>query len=541
MARCDDPNDLLLLTEEMLLMAEECRQDPSSFFEFVLEEEHTRAPISIAPHQKILMDFVAAHPRCVIMLPVGHSKTFTLGGLAMWELGRNPSMRGAIVSATQMQAEKPLGMVRDYIEKSARLKMVFPHLARSLNPHDSWSQSQITIERPFGIRDASLYAVGFGGALQGSRLSWIMVDDLLDEENTATNDMRQKVYAWFMRTVRSRLDPKNGRVCVINTAWHPEDYVHRLIQEGWPALIMRINGDIEIKNTDWDTDDVRPMSPNPLVLGPAGTPPCRLVAHDPDPGNVMRLWPERFPDQAVAELRRDYAPAYFNQMYMNLCRDDDTSMCKQEFIDKAMRLARAEGITSMVHEYRGPNLTFTGLDLAISPGEEHDDTAFFTFEARPDGTKVILDLDVGQWDGPKILDKLFDKQARYNSIVRVENNGAQDFIRQFALSRNRSLPVKAHTTNRAKAHPEHGIPGIFLEMANGAWLIPNRGGECHPALQRFIEACLYYVPQRHVDDTLMAAYFARAQAKEWGVLGPQNNPNPTGPQQGGIGMQIMSR
>ena len=87
------------------------RENPSEFLNCVGEEETSRQPILTAPHQEVLIDFVMQHPKCVLILPIGHSKTWTTAMLAAWFLGQDPTTRGAIVSATQMQAIKPLSMI----------------------------------------------------------------------------------------------------------------------------------------------------------------------------------------------------------------------------------------------------------------------------------------------------------------------------------------------------------------------------------------------------------------------------------------------
>lgn len=518
----EELEDLLAEDEEEVARA---REDIEAFFSYVMREQTSRERVEVLPHQRVGLSFIMHHDRSVNMWPVGHSKTFCMAAVTLFLLGKNPTLRGAVVSATQLQAKKIVAVVSDYIQHSPELRRVFPNLKPSRRRSDPWTQEKITVDRPAGIPDASLYAVGIDGGLPGARLNWIVVDDILNRENTATKEQRDKVYTWFDSSVLSRLDPVGAKVVVTNTTWHPDDLVHRLEKLGWPSLRMDVLGNIKVQDDlgwieegrdPWDHPELRPASPSPHEEN------YRLRSRDPDPGGDKTLWPEKFSREYVDRvLRLRHLPSEFNRAYMNLCRDDATSMCKAEFIEIGKKKARDEKIFGLVSTYRGKNPTFTGLDLAVSPGEENDDTAFFTFEVRPDGTRVILDVEIGQWDGPTILRKLFAKVEAYNSVVRVENNGAQDYIRQFALQTDRSLPIKAHTTGRAKAHPEHGVPGIFLEFANGAWLIPNnRRGECPEAVQKFVDACLYYSPAKHTDDVLMAAYFAREQAKEWGLLIP---------------------
>lgn len=533
-----------LVAEEEALVAK-ARVDIGAFFEYVMREQTTREPVNLLPHQAVGLSFMLHHDRSVNMWPVGHSKTFCTAALTLFLLGNDPTLRGAVVSATQEQSKKILAVVADYILHSPELHRVFPNLQKSPRSRDPWTQVALTVDRPPGIPDASLFAVGIDGGLPGARLNWIVVDDILNRENTATKEGRDKVYTWFDSTVLSRLDPIGARVIVTNTTWHPDDLVHRLEKLGWPSLRMDVLGNLKVQDdAQWmaegrepyDHDELRPASSSPYEED------YRLRSHDPDPTNDKTLWPEKFSKEYVDRvLRFRHLPSEFNRAYMNVCRDDGTSMCKQEFIDLCKKKARDEKIFGLVSKYDGPNPTFTGLDLAVSPGEENDDTAFFTIEVRPDGMRVILDIEIGQWDGPTIIKKLFRKQEDYNSVVRVENNGAQDYIRQFALQTDRSLPIMAHTTGRAKAHPEHGVPGIFLELSNGAWLIPNnKRGECSEAVQKFIDSCLYYSPSKHTDDVLMAAYFAREQAKKWGLLIP--DPDPQGTKNGSsVQASVMAR
>lgn len=495
--------------------AQGAREAQGAFFEFVLREEHTNASLKMAPHQVLMFEFVDQFPHCVLMLPVGTSKTFGVASMGMRNLGVDPGMRGAIVSATQGQAAKPLRMIKDYIEQSGELRMTFPELRPSPVKSDPWRDDAITVRRRFGIRDPSLVAVGIGGAIQGSRINWALADDMLNAENTNTEAGRQTTNSWFKTSVFNRLDPRGSRCVVSNTPWHPKDLVHSLRDEGWPTLRMDVTGDVEFYNVgEWepeDKDSLRPAHPGSML--------CRLAANDPDPTNSRPLWTERYDEEAIAKLRRSYTPTDFNRFYRCLARADETSQVKEEWIELCKRRAREMNHLSFVHKYDGPNMTFTGLDLAVSPGEEHDKCCFFTFEALPSGHRKILEIDIGQWDGPTIVKKILSCAQRYNSIVTVENNGAQDFIRQFALAANASVPVKAYTTGRTKAHPEYGLPSLFVEISNGAWLIPNdRQRRVHPHVASFIEGLLYYAPNRHTDDSLMAAFFAREQAKKWGVL-----------------------
>lgn len=510
--RVDEENDLIVALMEKASLA---REDPKVFFEFVMRHETTREPLDCAPHQRVLFDFVLRYPRCVIRMPVGTSKTFTMAALTMFFMGKNPSSRGAIVSATQAQATKPLSMVRDTIELSQELRMVFPNLKKSTRKTDSWTQSEITIDRPPGIRDASLIGVGIDGAIAGARLSWIVVDDILDRENTSTQSGLQKVHDWFDSSVLSRIDPHNGRIVVTNTPWHPEDLTYKLESAGWPTLTMAVDGNITLSNCDdFDSDDIVPSARPGEVYRLAANGEARNAR-----GEVIQesspLWPARYSQEHIDELKATHLPHRFNQLYLCICRDESTARCKIEWIEKCKLNGRG---MSLVSSYNGSNITVTGVDLAVGKGAQYDLTSIFTFEQLQDGRRVVLDVEFGQWDAPTIVRKLIAKAQAYKSIVRVENNAAQDYIVQFARAQNASIPIKPHATGRSKAHPEFGVEGLFIEFQNGAWCIPcDPGGRCHPSVQRWVDECVYYIPGAHVGDVLMSCWLAREQARDMGL------------------------
>ena len=498
----------------LLWRAQQSREDVKTFFESVMRHETKRTLLTCAPHQRVLFDFVEKYARCVIRMPVGTSKTFSMAALTLHLLGRDPSSRGAIVSATQAQAQKPLSMVRDTIESSDDLALVFPKLKKSRRKTDSWSQSEITVDRPPGIRDPSLIAVGIDGAISGARLSWIVVDDILDRENTSTQAGLQKVHDWFDSSVLSRIDPGVGRIVVTNTPWHPDDLTYKLEAAGWPTMTIDVLGNIRLANCDdFDSPDIVPSArPGEVYRLSAYNEPQNSSGEVVD--EIEPLWADRYPWSEIEELKRAHLPHRFNQLYLCICRSDETARCKIEWIEKCKEQGRG---LSLMSSYSGTNPTITGVDLAVGRGSQYDQTALFTFEQHANGKRQIIDIEFGQWDAPTIVKKLLHKAEVYGSIVRVENNAAQDYLIQFARAANASIPIKAHATGRAKAHPEFGVEGIFIEIQNGAWIIPcGAAGRCHPAVQRWIDECLYYQPGAHVGDLLMASWFAREQARALG-------------------------
>ncbi len=571
-----------LAVRAILRHAQNAREDVVEFFEFAMREEMTGARLKCAPHQRVLFSFIEHHDHVVVRMPVGSSKTFCLTTYSLWLLGRSHTERGAIISSSAGQAKKPLSMVVDYIENEREafpeLRLVFPELRPSQRRKDPWQQDRIVVDRPPGIRDPSLVAIGYGGKLPGARLSWVLVDDILDDENTSTAASRQKVNRWVNTTVLSREDVKKSKIVVTNTPWNSGggrdsgDLTYALERGGWPTLTMSAEGDITITNADpdWDCDDIRPSfgGKHPETNAVKGVEVYRLSAHDSEeygapevilddrtgkwrkarPAEIafakgigkplqhydldeqVTLWPEKFGWPELELLKKKHKEMYA-PLFKCVCRDDETAMCKLAWVDECKRRAYRVGFHRLVTEYRGQNPTITGIDLAFGLEEQHDWTAFVTIEMIPiieipgDGkhpalvlrnVRRILDVEYRRIEGTQVRDLALRKASAYRSFLKVESNAGQKLMLDMLLEKNASVPVLSHSTGANKHHRHLGIVGFFTELQNGAWLLPSDSqGNVDDALQKLIDGCLAYAPNKHADDGLMATWIARSFALEY--------------------------
>jgi len=518
---------------------EEARTDIEAFTQYVMREERKRRGIVLQPHQRIGLSHAHCHQRSVQIWPINHSKTFNAIALALFMIGTHPNSRGAVVSETQAQASKILRVIREYIDTSEAFHKVFPHVKRG----KQWTDTAITIQRDAGIKDPTVVALGIDGGIAGARLDWVTIDDLLSFRNVRTKEQRDRVFTWLDSSVISRFEGHDwSRIMMCNSAWHPDDVCHRLSKQGWATLRMQVDGGIFVKDDAewkqrgkiWDHPLLEPA--NDVGFGNEGFGE-KLKIKGFEIGEM--LWRNHPTIPSIDWLHHKHPIASeFNRLYMSVCRDDDSSYCKIEWVEKSKQEAQRFGFESFTYEKHGAN-TFTGVDLAVSPGEESDDCALFTFEVLPNGKRLILDIDVGKYDGPTMVRKIVDLHKRYDCVVRVENNAAQSLLLHFLAEQQAHVPVKGHHTGRNKAHPEHGVMSLFTEMAQGLWCFPcDKQGRVHPNLQRLIDECLYYTPGKHTGDVLMSAWFAREQARQWGMLSSAQETN--GPQEA-LGMSIMMR
>ena len=456
------------------------RVDPNAFMEYVIRDELTGNRIRQATHHRAWQDLLRDHTDIVLWAAVEHAKTTQISvGRVLWELGRNPNLRVAIISNTKGQATKVCRLISRYIELSDALHEVFPKLL----PGSVWTTQELIVDRPIAAKDPSVQTCGIHGNIQGSRIDLVIMDDVLDYENTRTAHGRQELHDWYLSAVAGRLT-KDARQWVIGTAFHPDDLLHRMAkQQGWAAY--------------------------------------RFPAMDEATGAIR--WPERWPLERLNKWRDKNGPLEFARQLMCRARDDSESRFKREWIDKCKARGKEPvrmevsacfrdihfGLPRYLERVPNGYKTVTGVDLAVQQTDAADSTVLFTMLVYPDGSRHLLQIESGKWAGPDIVSRIIDAHRRYQSLVIVENVAAQDFILQFTRAQA-AIPMRPFTTGRNKAHPEFGVESLAAEMANGKWIIPcTPKGRCSPEVDAWVMEMLYYTPDSHTGDRLMASWFAR--------------------------------
>ena len=485
------------------LRAQIARRDPNTFCRFVLRDEETGKPVHQAPVHQRWHELAAKHDRLLLWSAVEHGKTSQLAvGRTLWELGRDPSLRFVIASGTHKMAVKISATIARYIEKSLELHEVFPGLVKTTDTTAPWRADALTVERPgLGAKDPSIQVTGPGGNILGSRVDRFVFDDLLNLENTRTQSGRDDTYAW-VKYVLGRLSPR-GKVIFNGNALHPDDAMHRLRKEGSFACYS-------------------------------------FPAVDSD-GKVA--WPEKWTPDVFERKRIDLGPHEYARLVMCRPRDASESRFKREWIDGCM--ARGFGIkpTTALERLPPGYSTYTGVDLGARLHDKADLTVFFTMLLHPNGDREVLNIESGRFDGPEIVRRLVDIHRRYDSIVIVESNAAQQFVVDFTAQHS-AVPVRSFNTTGANKHnQEFGLESMATELANGKWIIPclpdgspqeqaavmavarlERSGELQRGLrvdkeiQAWCDEMVAYDPSAHTGDRLMASWIAREGSRGKGKV-----------------------
>lgn len=454
--RASDLPDRAAAKHELEIRA--ARRDFASFVEYVFG-------FALAEHHMRWCAAIEQESRALIFAPIEHGKTSIVSiAYPLFVLGCNPDARVAIISETATQATRILAAVREHIRRNERLREVFPALKPAGGFRTKWSDTAILVDRPSTGKDPSIVALGVLGPLLGARLDVAILDDVLSFESTFTSAQREKTIAWFRSTLVGRI-VDGGKVLVAGTAWHREDLLHTIAASG------------EYKTL------------RDSAIRPDGRP----------------LWPERWSLERLEQRRREIGELEFSRQLLVQAIAEGDSRFKAEWIEHAFALAR-EKVCTLVDSYGGPLKTFTGVDLAVGTTGKHDETAIFTIALEADGRRRVLALEAGRWTAPEIVERIRAAHARYRSVVRVETNGAQDYVRQFLATSG--VPVEAHATGRNRNDPAFGIESLAVEMEQGRWIVPDA-----PATRAWAREMIVYSPAQHAGDRLIASWLAREAAR----------------------------
>jgi len=406
--------------------------------------------------------------RLVIFAPVetGKSEIFSIA-YPIWRLGREANLRIGIVSNTATQASRFLEAIKSHITSNDRIKLVFPELepqrdALQKERAEKWTDTAIMVKRERIMKDYSIIVSGVGGPLLNARLDLLIFDDVVDEENSATEVGRGKVIRWTESTALSRLT-KEGQFICIGTAWHYEDLYHYLAK----------NPSFKVLRYSMEEEDEK--------LG------YRVVR-----------WEKRFPKRRLEEIKNSVSETEYMRQRRCICLDPSSTLIGALERAKRERLETGEDWKRVI-----------GVDLST---KKRKGTAFVTLAYEPKtDVKIVEDVQFRQFTSPqtgKYLEKLYEEK-RPLAIV-VESNAYQvslgEWLKEVSGSR---LPLRGFFTGKNKGDPESGIASIATEIESERLLFKDlkHRYDCNCDYCRLLKEIKFY-PNYQTQDGLMALWFA---------------------------------
>lgn len=200
---------------------------------------------------EFLLDCIYRRENAVDLEPRGAAKT-TWGNtdLLTWIIAEMPDIRIGLISNTAKQANDFSRAIRWTLESNTEFRDIYGDLVSTTKWTDvEWLRKG---SKWHGSKDVTLYSAGAGGAIISKRFDIILCDDILDEENTATPEAREKVKNWFLKTLLPCLVPDGVVVC-LGTRWAEDDLYEELtrkIENGGSGWRSRVRGAVKVDENE---------------------------------------------------------------------------------------------------------------------------------------------------------------------------------------------------------------------------------------------------------------------------------------------------
>lgn len=206
------------------------------------------------------------------------------------------------------------------------------------------------------------------------RPNLIVLDDCESDEAVESQDRRIKFRRWFYNA----LIPAGSARCkirMVGTVMHFDSLLYRLVKDpNWVGVCFR--------------------------------------AHDDDFKNI--LWPDRWPEERLKELRRVFGQqnnlSGYSREYLNEPVDEEDAYFRREWFRHYSELPG--------------NLTYyICSDFAVSTKEQSDYSVFAVVGVAENGDWYLIDIHRGHWDSKEIIEKIFLLHKRYDPMSFLVEDG----------------------------------------------------------------------------------------------------------------------
>lgn len=491
------------------------------------------------------------HKKVVISASRGHGKSAHISvGFPLWLISNNHNLRILLVSSTAQVSKSFLSEIMGHIDRNEEYQFyakyvdplqrgVVPRMKNWAKMRENWSGDSITIDRDqLNLKDPTINAVGLFGSIVSKRADVIICDDVVNQENSATETQRKKTIDWIYTTVMPVLVP-GGLFVYLGNTWHQDDLVARLMKDPqfdykkkMPAI------ESESKHPElWERwaqfilDETHEIAERRIRAQEFYL--QNQVAMDE---GVKVLWPSRYPYQDLY-LMRLANPYAFARMYQCDPSDRPDQRFKDAWLDAACKKGAKLRLGLGKRDNFDMELTTEGVDLAISEESGSDDTAMLILDkvrySKVEGIKagdiIVRDIIRGKFSPNGVKESI---KEHYNNVqpdgIRVETVGYQEAI-QRDLD-DIGVPVSGYKTGGEKKDPFIGINSLAIYAELGKLILPfdNTDPRTINLISQLVNEMRAF-PDGHTGDSLMALWFAFSEMRDLTgnkIVVPQSENNP---------------
>ena len=373
----------------------------------------------LQPFHKLMLHYSLRHPISLQLAFRGAGKTTSVEIVRIiHDIVKDKDVRILIVSKTQGFATDILREVKQHLEENERFREVFGDLVGE----GKWTDTEITVKgRSKPMKESTVTCVGIGGQLIGKHFDRVYGDDLVDEDNSRTENGRNGTKTWYYKVMHPTMEP-HCELHLFGTRYHFSDLY------GWL-----------IDNEMADCHQIIP------ALDEQGRSP----------------WPEKYPSSFFRTKRDNLGLVIFNSQFQ--C---DTEAMRGEIFELDWM-----GEPCSLSDVPAKARYYAGIDLAIKTTEAHDLFAMCGIAVHgPDIWVVSLfaghltfsqqTTKIREW-WETGMGGVCDKRRIVS--FGIETNAYQDAQYQRLKEQYPDMVMKPITTLKDKVTRAHRLAGRFQE------------------------------------------------------------------------------
>lgn len=414
-----------------------CSQDFPAFLTYEMG-------MDVVPHVLEWWELLRTGEDVCIMAPRDHGKSLTCArAYAIWKAKYDPFVREVyVLGADQESAVENLDKIKELLVTRRSLRDLVPN---------NWKQGFNNRTSLRTTNGKTIRAKSFFSKLRGRHPQLIVLDDVLNESNSDSEQKRKKISNQFGSVIVPMKDkaPKaaargfRSQIVTIGTAMAADDLYHEQLES--PAYKgMRQSAILVDGNFD------------PILDAQ---------------GQRQSLWPERYSIADLDKLKDKIGSLLFEREYMNKPIVDDMAIFPRSLFQPLF-----DEELSYVPSYTGDRMAFMGADFSVPGNQDGDWTVIFAVEYDRDARRWTP---LNFWRArPSTVREQLEQVEYFAQAYRVSKGYLEDNVFQRvyaqAVGQRTNLPLEGFTTGRQKNSYVEGLLALRPQLEVGQWRFPYR-------------------------------------------------------------------
>lgn len=311
------------------------------------------------------------YPKKGVCIPRGWYKS-TIASVAypIWCLIRDSRDTVLIVAITATLARRFLAEIKEVFESNEIFRWLFPEIIPDFSKV-KWTVDEIEIQRPLGVREPSIAAIGVGGTSVGNHFRRVIKEDFVDESNVDSAEQIEQICKWDRTSVSLLVEPTIDTEVFIGTRWGFNDFLSYVKENR--------------KNVHWFEMSAENTEGEPL-------------------------FPERFGREVLDEIKEIQGPYIYSCQYGNRPIDPSRQVFRPEWCPT---FQWNEDVVSFVANSK----MFAILDPALSEKKHGSWSGYVLCAVGPGYQTLVLKGIKRRWNVDDYLDNIFADAMRFPGLA----------------------------------------------------------------------------------------------------------------------------